>query len=151
MRSKSVLALIALSALFILPARQAFAGIYCQTLWASELQNVINYCDSKAGEPNFDCKSDPVTIGLYEDMAWDYAGCMNLVKSSHPYSYVQLPAAPIAITCYWGSNPGTIYCVGQAVDPRQLFPFRESKGRAKDCSVPEHVLYRRRARPTQII
>jgi hypothetical protein len=148
MRSKSVLTLMAFAALLMMPARHAFAGIYCQSLWATELQNVENYCDS-TGQNYHDCKNDPVTIGLYQDMASDYAGCMKMV--SHPYSYIQTPAAPIPISCYWGSAPNTVVCAARAVDPRQLFPFRESKGRPKDCSVQEHVWYRQRERPTQII
>jgi hypothetical protein len=148
MRSKSVLTLVVFAVFLMLPARHAFAGIYCQSLWAAQVANLHNYCDS-IGKSYSDCKSDPVAIGLYEDMVWDYVDCMNMV--SHPYSYIQTPAAPIPILCYWGSSPNTIECESEVVVPRQLFPFRESKGQAKDCSVPERVLYRRRARPTQII
>jgi hypothetical protein len=156
MRSKSVLALIALTALLMLPARHAFAGIYCQSLWASEMVNVKNYIQNcqATGEDYYACKKEPVVIGLLQDMALDYAGCMNMIANpNHPP--ILPSAAPLSVTCYWTSQSNgdwaLLGCDVAEVDPRQLLPLRKSGGQVVDCSVPEHLLYRRLVRATQII
>jgi hypothetical protein len=155
MRSKSLITFIALTALFILPARQAFAGIYCQSLWSSEMANLRNYMDSctSTGESYAACKQEFPAVNIAETAAQDYADCMKMpANANHPPT---LPSSvQPTVTCHWAYINGEwalLGCDVSEIDPRQVLPLRKPRGHAVDCAIPETLLHRRRVPVAQII